>query len=293
MARFAISLGGPTGPSGPSGPQGDPIGPTGITGPTGPTGLLGAVGPQGATGIQGPTGPAVQGATGPTGAIGPLGVTGPVGGLGGVGVSGITAPAGGQGATGPTGATGPAGTFGATGPTGATGATGATGPDGPALAPVAARVGKTVAQLIPNTGVLTLLSWDAEDYDVSPTDPVHDNVINNSQLVVPGPFIGGPGGLYLITANIHFGDSGTGTSFATDTSVRVELRVNITGIGKGDHFVIPLGVVGEIHKTSVTALVDLQPTVEVEVMVSHDSANGDVSVETTSRFMMTRIADII
>lgn len=293
MARFAISLGGPTGPIGPSGPQGDPLGPTGITGPTGPTGLTGALGPQGATGIQGPTGADVQGATGPTGPLGPIGVTGPTGVLGGTGETGVTAPAGPQGTTGPTGATGPAGTFGATGATGPSGVTGVTGPDGPALVPVAARVGKTVAQLIPNTGAFTQLSWDTEDYDVSPTNPVHDNVIDNPFLIVPGPFIGGPGGLYLVTANIHFGDSGSGTSFATDTSVHVQLRINIGTLGKGDHFVIPLGVVGAIHKTSVSALVDLQPEVPVDVFVAHDSANGDVSVEITSRFMMTRIADII
>lgn len=282
MARFVIPLGGPTGPIGPSGPQGDPLGPTGITGPTGPTGLTGAVGTQGATGIQGPTGPAVQGATGATGPTGPLGVTGPIGALGGVGVSGITAPTGGQGTTGPTGATGPAGTFGQTGATGPSGVTGATGPAGEALVSHAARVRKTVAQLIPNSGALLLLSWDAEDYDVG---GLHDNIIDNSRLT---PSLGG---LYLVTANIHFGDSGTGTSFATDTSVRVELRRDLITPGKGDHFVIPLGVVGAIHKTSVSALfVAIGGAVEFEVLVSHDSANGDVSVETTSRFMITRIA---
>ncbi len=285
MARFAISLGGPTGPIGPSGPQGDSLGPTGITGPTGPTGLSGAIGPQGATGIQGPTGPAVQGATGPTGPIGPLGVTGPVGALGGVGVSGITGPVGAQGATGPTGVTGPVGGVGITGAIGPSGVTGATGPDGPALTPNAARVGKTAIQLIPNTGVLTLLTWDTEDYDVG---GIHDNVTDNSQII---PLLDG---LYLVTANIHFGDSGTGTSFAADTSVRVQLRSNLITIptsGGGNHFVIPFGVVGEIHKTSVSALVVvIGGSIELDVLVSHDSANGDVSVEISSRFMATRIA---
>lgn len=285
MARFAISLGGPTGPSGPSGPQGDPLGPTGITGPTGPTGLVGAVGIQGATGIQGPTGPAVQGATGPTGAIGPLGVTGPVGALGGVGVSGITAPTGGQGATGPTGATGPAGTFGATGATGPSGVTGATGPAGDPLTVNAARVGKGFAQLIPNTGVLTLLTWETEDYDVGGMHVTTTGL--NAQLIPP------VSGLYLVTANIHFGDSGTGTSFAADTNVRVQLRSNLVTIpssGGADHFVIPSGVVGSIHKTSITALIIVVGgSIELDVLVSHDSANGNVSLEVTSRFMATRI----
>ncbi len=285
MARFAISLGGPTGPIGPSGPQGDPLGPTGITGPTGPTGLAGSVGPQGATGIQGPTGPEVQGATGPTGAIGPVGVTGPTGALGGLGGAGVTAPAGAQGATGPVGVTGPTGAAGATGPIGPSGVTGATGPTGDPLTVNAARVGKTVAQLIPSTGTLTVLSWDTEDYDVG---SLHDNAVNNSQLVPPVD------GLYLVTANIHFGDSGTGTSFAADTNVRVQLRSNLVTIptsGGADHFVIPFGIVGSIHKTSVSALVIVVGgSIELDVLVAHDSANGDVSVETTSRFMATRIA---
>lgn len=285
MARFAISLGGPTGPIGPLGPQGDPLGPTGITGPTGPTGLLGAVGPQGATGIQGPTGAAVQGATGPTGVVGPLGVTGPIGALGGVGVSGVTAPTGTQGETGPTGVTGPVGGAGVIGATGPSGVTGATGPDGPALTPNAARVGNSAIQLIPNTGVLTLLAWNTEDYDVG---GIHDNVVNNSQIV---PLLDG---LYLVTANIHFGDSGAGTSFAVNTIVRVQLRSNLTSIptgGGGNNFVIPFGVVGSIHKTSVSALVIVVGgSIELDVLVSHDSANGDVSVEISSRFMATRIA---
>jgi hypothetical protein len=287
MARFAISLGGPTGPIGPSGPTGDPVGPTGITGPTGPTGLAGAVGIQGSTGIQGPTGPEVAGATGPTGPVGPVGVTGPTGALGGLGEAGVTAPAGAQGATGPVGETGPVGAAGATGATGPAGATGETGPVGDPLTVNAVRVGKGFAQAIPATGVLTLLTWETEDYDIGGLHVTTTGL--NSQLK---PVIGG---LYLVTANIHFGDSGTGTSFATDTSVRVELRVNFIGTGgKGEHLVIPLGVVGEIHKTSVSALfIAIGGSTEFDVLVAHDSANGTVSLETTSRFMATRIASFL
>lgn len=286
MARFAISLGGPTGPIGPSGPQGDPLGPTGITGPTGPTGLDGSAGPQGATGIQGPTGPEVQGATGPTGAIGPIGVSGPTGALGGTGETGVTAPTGGQGATGPTGATGPVGPFGPTGATGPSGPTGATGIPGTPLTVNAARVAAFGGQAIPNTGVLTLVTWELEDYDVG---NMHSTVTgSNSQLIPP------VSGFYLVTANIHFGDSGTGTSFAADTNVRVQLRSNLITIptsGGADHFVIPFGVPGEIHKTSVSALVIVVGgSIELDVLVSHDSANGTVSLESTSRFMATRIA---
>lgn len=287
MARFAISLGGPTGPIGPLGPQGNPIGPTGITGPTGPTGLVGSVGVQGATGIQGPTGAEVAGATGPTGAVGPIGVTGPTGVLGGTGEAGVTAPAGAQGATGPVGETGPVGAAGATGATGPAGITGATGPVGDPLTVNAARVGKGFAQLIPNSGVLTLLTWETEDYDVGGMHDITSGL--NSQLK---PAVTG---LYLVTANIHFGDSGTGTSFATDTSVRVELRANFAGTGaKGEHLVIPLGVVNEIHKTSVSALfVAIGGSTEFDVLVAHDSANGNVSLEITSRFMATRIASFL
>jgi len=276
-------LGGPTGPIGPTGPQGDPVGPTGITGPTGPTGLVGAIGPQGSTGVQGPTGPEVQGATGPTGPLGPVGVTGPTGALGGTGETGVTAPTGGQGATGPTGATGPAGTFGQTGATGPSGATGATGPDGVGLSPASCRVGKTVRQLIPNSGLLNQLTWDTEDFDVG---PCHDNAINNP-FIIP-PF----GGAYLVTANIHFGDSGTGTSFSAGTDLRVQLRFNLITVkasGGAIHTVIPHGVPGAIHKVSVSALIVLVGGQELDVLVAHDSTNGDVSVETTSRFMATRI----
>ncbi len=111
-------------------------GPIGATGSQGVTGATGPAGPTGATGPSG--GP--TGATGPSGSTGPTGPSGPSGSPGG--------PTGVTGATGPTGATG-VGTTGATGPTGPTGVTGAAGGSGGAFAH---------AEVIRNTGSLTLNS---------------------------------------------------------------------------------------------------------------------------------------
>ncbi len=297
MARFAISLGGPTGPTGPTGPMGDPIGPTGITGPTGPTGLVGATGPQGGTGPIGPLGPGTQGATGATGPTGPLGITGPTGALGGVGVTGVTGLVGGLGPTGPTGVTGPIGVTGETGVTGIEGTTGATGPTGPVLVSTAARVRKTVAQNIPagvgGAGAFGhVVTWDAEDYDVG---AIHDNATNNDRLAIVSA---DQAGLYLITANIHWGDSGAGSPFSAGTGVQPRLRKLTFGVpslipvgGANDKFIIPSVTSGSIHRTSITGQARLALNESVQVVVFHNSTAGSSDIETTSRFMMTRIAD--
>ena len=254
--------GSPGGATGPQGPQGD-------TGEKGNKGNAGDTGEQGTQGVKGDTGS--QGATGPQGATG-QGIQGDTGAQGVQGDTGATGNQGDTGLQGSTGLEGPTGPQGATGPTGSQGNQGDTGLQG----------NGGVIRFSSNTGVTTNNCFSlvggndggcpgtVPDQTFTIVVPAGGAIITNLEAVSTASEASGviqvqtSGGTNLLACTFSgtsCSNTGTSSSVAAGTILRVRATGGLSGLGSGSFLlstnngggnVGPVGPQGDTGNTGPT-----------------------------------------